>query len=79
MPFCDGMRTLFLLLALVFAAVRPALAQETLAAEGTKIAVAGVVGIPFEQLTPELRADIATLAGTPLRRERLQELQRVAG
>jgi len=68
------MRRLFLLLAFVLAAIRPALAQETLAAEGTKISVAGVIGIPFEQLTPELRADIATLAGTPLRRERLQEL-----
>ena len=68
------MRTLFLLLAFVVAATRPAFAQETLAAEGTKISVAGVTGIPFEQLTPELRADIATLAGTPLRRERLQEL-----
>jgi len=68
------MRTLFLLLAFVLAATRPALAQETLAAEGTNISVAGVIGIPFEQLTPELRADIATLAGTPLQRERLQEL-----
>jgi hypothetical protein len=68
------MRTLFLLLALVVVTARPAFAQETLAAEGTKISVAGVIGIPFEQLTPELRADIATLAGTPLRRERLQEL-----
>ena len=68
------MRTLFLLLALVLASTRPALAQETLAPEGTRISVAGVVGIPFEQLTPQLRADIATLAGTPLRRERLQEL-----
>ena len=74
MPFRDGMRTLLLLLAIVLAATPSALAQETLAAEGTKISVAGVTGIPFEQLTPELRADIATLAGTPLRRERLQEL-----
>ena len=68
------MRTLLLLLALVLGTTRLASAQETLAPEGTRISVAGVTGIPFEQLTPELRADIATLAGTPLRRERLQEL-----
>jgi hypothetical protein len=74
LPFCDGMRTLFLLLAFVLTATRPALAQEPLAADGTKISVAGVTGIPFDQLSPELRADISALAGSSLRRERLQEL-----
>jgi hypothetical protein len=68
------MRTLFLLLALVFTSTGPVLAQETLAADGTRISLASVTGIPFEELTPTLRSDISALAGTPLRRERLQEI-----
>jgi hypothetical protein len=68
------MRTLCFLLAFVLVATRPVLAQETIAPEGTRISQASVAGVPLDELTPGLQSEINALAGTPLRRERLQEI-----
>lgn len=68
------MRTLCLALLFVAAATLTAHAQATAAPEGARVAFAEVAGVPSDQLTPELRADIAALVGTPLAAARLQEL-----
>lgn len=73
------MRTLLLLLFLVVTAGVPLDAQapaatEALAPEGTTIAAADVAGIAADQLTPDLRAAITALGGTPLQRARLHDL-----
>jgi outer membrane protein assembly factor BamA len=67
------MRTFFFVFALIAAPVGSA-AQEPLPPDGTRIALADIAGLARDRLTPELRAAITALGGTPLRRDRLQEL-----
>jgi hypothetical protein len=68
------MRTLTLLVALVALPALPATSQDVDTPEGTPIRAAEVSGVPFDQLSPELRGEITALAGVPLSRERLREL-----
>jgi hypothetical protein len=68
------MRTLLLVLAVLTAPAVAAGAQETDAPDGTRIAIADVSGIPVDQLSAPLRADIDALVGTTIMSERLAAL-----
>jgi hypothetical protein len=68
------MRTLALLVALVSTSVLAVGAQDNVAPEGTIIRSAEVSGIDFDDLSPGLRKEITSLAGTALSRERLRAL-----
>ena len=67
-----GMRTL--LITLLALASQAALAQQSPVPEGAVIASVEVSGFDVGRLSPGLREEIRTLAGTPLRQERLNEL-----
>jgi Omp85 superfamily domain len=68
-----GMRTLGLLITLL-AATQGATDQKLAVPEGTVITSAQVTGFDIDRLSPGLRQDIRDLAGTPLKRQRLDEL-----
>jgi Omp85 superfamily domain len=69
-----GMRTLGLLITLLAAAPQAATDQRVAVPDGTVISSAQVTGIDVDRLSPGIRQDIQNLAGTPLKRERLDEL-----
>lgn len=70
----EGMRTLGLLLSLLVTSSQPATDQKAVVPEGTIIAVAAVTGFDIDRLSPGLREDIRTLAGTPLSQAGLDAL-----
>ncbi len=69
-----AMKNLTLLLALVFAPVLAAQAQETDVPDGAVIESVEVLGIPIDQLSPALRYAIEALTETPLSHDRLADL-----
>src|SRR6476619_2970104 len=69
-----GMRTLGLLITLLAATPQAATDQKQPVPEGTVITSAQVTGFDIDRLSPGLREAIRDLAGTPLKRERLDEL-----
>jgi Omp85 superfamily domain len=70
----EGMRTLGLLVTLLVATPQAQTDQKPLAPEGTIISVAQVTGFDIDRLSPGLRQEIRSLAGTPLKQERLDAL-----
>ena len=68
------MRTLGLLVTLLVATPQAQTDQKPLAPEGTIISVAQVTGFDIDRLSPGLRQEIRSLAGTPLKQERLDAL-----
>jgi surface antigen Omp85-like protein len=70
----EGMRTLGLLITLLATSPQVATDQKQPAPEGTIITSAQVTGFDIDRLSPGLREAIRDLAGTPLKRERLDEL-----
>ncbi len=68
------MRTLGLLITLLAAAPQAATDQRVDVPDGAVISSAQVTGFDPDRLSPGLRQDIRNLAGTPLKRERLDEL-----
>jgi hypothetical protein len=68
------MRTLAVLIALLFVPCVNARAQEPDAPEGAQIASAQVSGFDFDRLSPGLRQSINALVGNPLNREALRQL-----
>jgi hypothetical protein len=71
-----GMRTIGLLLTLLAVAPQAATDQKPVVPEGTIITSAQVTGFDIDRLSPGLRQEIRTLAGTPLNQQRLDELAR---
>jgi surface antigen Omp85-like protein len=69
-----GMRTIGLLITLLAVSPQAATDQKVVVPEGTIIASAQVTGFDIERLSPGLREEIRTLAGTPLNQQRLDEL-----
>jgi len=69
-----GMRTLGLLITLLAATPQAATDQKPTVPEGTVITSAQVTGFDIDRLSPGLREAIRNLAGTPLKREQLDEL-----
>ena len=69
-----GMRTLGLLITLLAAAPQAATDQKPVVPEGTIITSAQVTGFDIDRLSPGLREEIRSLAGTPLKQQRLDEL-----
>ncbi len=69
-----GMRTLGLLVTLLVAAPQASTDQKPFVPEGTIITSAQVTGFDADRLSPGLREAIQGLAGTPLKRERLDEI-----
>jgi hypothetical protein len=70
----EGMRTLGLLVTLLVASPQAATDQQPVVADGTIIASAQVRGFDIDRLSPGLRGAIRALAGTPLKKETLDEL-----
>jgi hypothetical protein len=68
------MRTIALLITLLAAAPQATTDQKAPAPDGTVIASAEVTGFDINRLSPGLRDDIRRLAGTPLEKQRLDEL-----
>ena len=68
------MRTLALLVTLLVAAPQASTDQQPVVPEGTTITSAQVTGFDIDRLSPGLRDAIRALAGTPLKKERLDEL-----
>ena len=68
------MRTIGLLLTLLAVAPQAATDQKPVVPEGTIITSAQVTGFDVDRLSPGLRQDIRSLAGTPLQQQRLDEL-----
>ena len=69
-----GMRTIGLLLTLLAVAPQAATDQKLVVPEGTIITSAQVTGFDVDRLSPGLRQEIRSLAGTPLKQQRLDEL-----
>src|SRR6476469_6459798 len=69
-----GMRTLGLLITLLAVTPQAATDQKPTVPEGTVITSAQVTGFDIDRLSPGLREAIRNLAGTPLKKERLDEL-----
>lgn len=69
-----GMRTLGLLVTLLTVTPQAATDQKPAVPEGTVITSAQVTGFDIDRLSPGLREDIRSLAGTPLEKDRLDEL-----
>ena len=69
-----GMRTLGLLITLLAVAPQAATDQKLVVPEGTIITSAQVTGFDIDRLSPGLRQDIHSLAGTPLKQQLLDEL-----
>ena len=69
-----GMRTIGLLITLLAVAPQAATDQKPVVPEGTIITSAQVTGFDFDRLSPGLRQEIRSLAGTPLNQQRLDEL-----
>src|SRR5690349_19295122 len=74
LALAEGMRTLGLLVTLLAATPQAATDQKPAVPEGTVITSAQVTGFDIDRLSPGLREAIRDLAGTPLKRERLDEL-----
>jgi len=70
----EGMRTLGMLLTLLAVVPQATLDQKLAAPEGTTIVAAQVTGFDIDRLSPGLREEIRSLAGTPLKQQRLDEL-----
>ena len=70
----ESMRTLGLLLTLLTVTPQAATDQRPSVPEGTTITSAQVTGFDIDRLSPGLREAIRNLAGTPLKKERLDEL-----
>ena len=70
------MKTLGLLLTLLVVAPQAPTDQRPAAPAGTIITSAEVTGFDIDRLSPGLRREIRSLAGTPLKQERLDELAR---
>jgi Omp85 superfamily domain len=69
-----GMRTIALFITLLAVAPQAITDQKSLVAEGTIISSVQVTGFDVDRLSPGLRQDIRSLAGTPLTQQRLDEL-----
>jgi hypothetical protein len=69
-----GMRTIGLLITLLAVAPQAATDQKLVVPEGTIITSAQVTGFDINRLSPGLREEIRSLAGTPLQQQRLEEL-----
>ena len=69
-----GMRTIGLLITLLAVAPQAATDQKPVVPEGTIITSAQVTGFDVDRLSPGLRQEIRSLAGTPLNQQRLDEL-----
>ena len=69
-----GMRTFGLLLSLMAVAPQATTDQKLVVPEGTIITSAQVTGFDDDRLSPGLREEIRSLAGTPVKQERLDEL-----
>jgi len=74
LAFSEGMRTLGLLVTLLAATPQAATDQKPAVPEGTVITSAQVTGFDIDRLSPGLREAIRSLAGTPLKKEQLDEL-----
>src|SRR6185436_19626718 len=74
LALAGGMRTLGLLFSLLVATPQAATDQKPAVPEGTVITSAQVTGFDIDRLSPGLREAIRNLAGTPLKREQLDEL-----
>ncbi len=74
LALAESMRTLGLLLTLLATSPQVATDQKPAVPEGTIITSAQVTGFDIDRLSPGLRQAIRDLAGTPLKRERLDEL-----
>jgi hypothetical protein len=74
LAFTEGMRTLGLLITLLAATPQAATDQKPAVPEGTVITSAQVTGFDIDRLSPGLREAIRNLAGTPLKKEQLDEL-----
>ena len=74
LALAGGMRTLGLLITLLATSPQVATDQKQPVPEGTVITSAQVTGFDIDRLSPGLREAIRDLAGTPLKRERLDEL-----
>jgi len=74
LALAESMRTFGLLVTLMVATPQAATDQKPLVPEGTVIVSAQVTGFDGTRLSPGLREDIRNLAGTPLKKERLDEL-----
>ena len=71
----DGaMRTLGLLITLLAVSPQATTDQKLAVPEGTTITSVQVTGFDIERLSPGLRQEIRSLAGTPLKQQRLDEL-----
>ena len=68
------MRTIGLLITLLAVAPQAATDQKPVVPEGTIITSAQVTGFDIDRLSPGLRQEIRSLAGTPLKQQRLDEL-----
>ena len=69
-----GMRTTALLITLLAVAPQAVTDQKPVVPEGTVITSVQVTGFDVERLSPGLRQEIRSLAGTPLNQQRLDEL-----
>ena len=74
LALAESMRTLGLLLTLLAVTPQAATDQKPSVPEGTVITSAQVTGFDIDRLSPGLRDAIRNLAGTPLKKERLDEL-----
>jgi len=74
LALAESMRTLGLLVTLLATSPQVATDQKLAVPEGTIITSAQVTGFDIDRLSPGLREAIHDLAGTPLKRERLDEL-----
>jgi hypothetical protein len=68
------MKTIVLLVVLLFALAPAAMAQQTEPPDGARISAAQVSGLELSRLSPGLQEAIGKLAGTPLDRGQLKEL-----
>jgi len=69
-----GMRTIGLLITLLAVSPQAATDQKLVVPEGTTITSAQVTGFDLDRLSPGLRQEIRSLAGTPLQQQRLDEI-----
>ena len=74
LALAEGMRTLGLLLTLLAVVPQATIDQKPAVPEGTTIVAAQVTGFDLDRLSPGLREEIRSLAGTPLKQQRLDEL-----
>ena len=74
LALAEGMRTLGMLLTLLAVVPQATIDQNLAVPEGTTIVAAQVTGFDIDRLSPGLREEIRSLAGTPLKQQRLDEL-----